>query len=138
MTQPKLGREMLFGGNYGNPVRVAAGEALAEPRGGRALRRRGGGRLEPGEMQAAAAAFVAEAHALAAERRFFHWEPAFPGVWTDWSSAAPPGGFDAVIGNPPWDRMKLQEVEWFAARVPTIAHAQRAADRKANGCAPSA
>ena len=69
---------------------------------------------------------------------FFHWEPAFPGVWTDWSSAAPPGGFDAVIGNPPWDRMKLQEVEWFAARVPTIAHAQRAADRKANGFAPSA
>lgn len=38
--------------------------------------------------------------------------------------------FDAVIGNPPWDRMKLQEVEWFAARVPTIAHAQRAVDRK--------
>jgi len=26
--------------------------------------------------------------------------------------------------------MKLQEVEWFAARVPKIAHAQRAADRK--------
>ena len=35
-----------------------------------------------------------------------------------------------MIGNPPWDRMKLQEVEWFAARVPEIAHAQRAADRK--------
>jgi hypothetical protein len=26
--------------------------------------------------------------------------------------------------------MKLQEVEWFAARVPAIAHAQRASDRK--------
>ena len=25
-------------------------------------------------------------------------------------------GFDAVIGNPPWDRMKLQQVEWFATR----------------------
>lgn len=94
------------------------------------MRRRGGRRLEPSEMQAGAAAFVEQAHALAAERRFLHWEPAFPGVWTDWSSAIPPGGFDAVIGNPPWDRMKLQEVEWFAARVPTIAHAQRAADRK--------
>jgi hypothetical protein len=35
-----------------------------------------------------------------------------------------------VIGNPPWDRMKLQEVEWFAARRPQIALAQRAADRK--------
>jgi hypothetical protein len=81
-------------------------------------------------MQAAAVAFVANARALAAERRFLHWEPAFPGVWTDWSSAAPPGGFDAVIGNPPWDRMKLQEVEWFAARMQEIAHAQRASDRK--------
>src|SRR5690349_10942389 len=49
---------------------------------------------------------------------------------TEWESATPRGGFDAVIGNPPWDRMKLQDVEWFAARVPSIAHAQRASDRK--------
>jgi len=35
-----------------------------------------------------------------------------------------------VIGNPPWDRMKLQQVEWFAARRPDIAKAPRAADRK--------
>jgi hypothetical protein len=35
-----------------------------------------------------------------------------------------------VIGNPPWDRMKMQEVEWFAARVPEIALAQKASDRK--------
>ena len=40
------------------------------------------------------------------------------------------GGFDAVIGNPPWDRMKLQQVEWFAARRREIAMAQRASDRK--------
>src|ERR1019366_4947496 len=40
------------------------------------------------------------------------------------------GGFDAVIGNPPWDRIKLQEVEWFAAREPNIAKAQTAAKRK--------
>jgi hypothetical protein len=127
----ELGREMLFGGNYGNPVQIAAGNPLAAPRDtGTALRRRGGVRIEPAQIQAAAAAFVADARALAAERRFLHWEPAFPGVWTDWSSAAPPGGFDAVIGNPPWDRMKLQKVEWFAARVPSIAHAQRASDRK--------
>lgn len=35
-----------------------------------------------------------------------------------------------MIGNPPWDRMKLQQVEWFAARRPEIAMAPRAADRK--------
>ena len=35
-----------------------------------------------------------------------------------------------VMGNPPWDRMKLQQVEWFAARRPEIALLQRANDRK--------
>ena len=40
------------------------------------------------------------------------------------------GGFDAVIGNPPWGRMKLEQVEWFALRRPEIALAQRAADRR--------
>ena len=43
---------------------------------------------------------------------------------------SPEGGFDAVIGNPPWDRMKLQQVEWFATRRREIALAPRAADRK--------
>ena len=73
---------------------------------------------------------VDKAHALAAEQRFLHWQIAFPGVWRSWTSAAPEGGFDAVIGNPPWDRMKMQEVEWFAARAPTVAKQARAADRK--------
>jgi hypothetical protein len=67
----------------------------------------------------------------ASEIRFFHWELAFPTVWAEVASAARFGGFDAVIGNPPWDRMKLQEVEWFAERKPEIAKAVRAADRKA-------
>ena len=40
-------------------------------------------------------------------------------------------GFDAVIGNPPWDRIKLQEVEWFATRAPELALAPTAAARKA-------
>ena len=29
------------------------------------------------------------------EERFLHWEVAFPGVWTDWESNEPKGGFDA-------------------------------------------
>jgi hypothetical protein len=44
--------------------------------------------------------------------------------------AGTPQGFDALIGNPPWDRIKLQEVEWFAERSPAIAAQARAADRK--------
>ena len=42
----------------------------------------------------------------------------YPGVWRRWQDEQPVGGFDAVIGNPPWDRIKLQEVEWFATRAP--------------------
>jgi hypothetical protein len=72
---------------------------------------------------------LAEARTLVAEERFLHWQVVFPGVWSDWQGDNLTGGFDAIIGNPPWDRMKLQQVEWFAARKPEIALAQRASDR---------
>lgn len=71
-----------------------------------------------------------KARLLIDEERFLHWQAAFPGVWSKWENAEREGGFDAVIGNPPWDRVKLQQVEWFAARRPEIARATRAADRK--------
>ncbi len=67
---------------------------------------------------------------LCDEQHFFHWEIAFPTVWHGLANHQPQGGFDAIIGNPAWDRMKLQEVEWFAARRPEIALQTRAADRK--------
>ena len=68
---------------------------------------------------------------LAEERRMLHWELTFPGVFTDWNPRA--GGFDAVIGNPPWERVKMQEVEWFApeTRRPDIATATPASRRRA-------
>ena len=71
-----------------------------------------------------------KARNLIAEERFLHWQVIFPGVWSEWRYAEPHGGFDAIIGNPPWDRVKLQQVEWFAFRRPEIAHAQRTSDRK--------
>ena len=40
------------------------------------------------------------------------------------------GGFDVVLGNPPWERVKLQEQEFFAARDPDIAAAPNAATRR--------
>ena len=66
---------------------------------------------------------------IADKEGFLHWEVAFPGIWRDWQSTRPQGGFDAVIGNPPWDRIKLQEVEWFATRDTEIALAPTAAAR---------
>ncbi len=74
-------------------------------------------------------ALLDECRVLAKAEGFLHWELAFPVVWPNPGTSVP-GGFDAVIGNPPWDRMKLQEVEWFAERRPEIALQSRAADRK--------
>ena len=73
---------------------------------------------------------LAAALELAGSERFLNWQVAFPGVWSVWEAEELTGGFDAVIGNPPWDRMKLQQVEWFAVRRREIAMAPRAADRK--------
>ena len=70
------------------------------------------------------------ARCIADRESFLHWEVAFPGVWRRWQDARPEGGFDAVIGNPPWDRIKLQEVEWFATRAPALALAPTAAARR--------
>ena len=39
-------------------------------------------------------------------------------------------GFDCVIGNPPWERMKLQEREFFSLPAPEIATATNAAKRR--------
>lgn len=78
-----------------------------------------------GETITAVNALLQDAATLAREERFFHWHTAFPNVWR-----GSDGGFDAVIGNPPWDRIKLQEVEWLAERDLTIARQPRASDRK--------
>ena len=105
----------FFDGQFGDPVRVALGEVKPSN--------------ERPEAQRFAQLLV-KAHGLAAEERFFNWQAAFPGVWTRLESAEPNGGFDVVIGNPPWDRVRLEPVEWFAPRRPEIALARRAADRK--------
>ena len=39
-------------------------------------------------------------------------------------------GFDVMLGNPPWERVKLQEKEWFSTRNEAIATASNAAKRK--------
>ena len=70
------------------------------------------------------------ANEVADRENFLHWEAAFPGVWHRWQDDNPVGGFDAIIGNPPWDRIKLQEVEWFATRSPELALAPTAAARR--------
>lgn len=66
---------------------------------------------------------LATAQALAVENRFFHWPLEFPEVFES-------GGFDVILSNPPWERIKLQEEEFFASRNTAIARAPNAAARK--------
>lgn len=68
------------------------------------------------------APLVGRAQGLAREARAFDWVTEFPDMITA-------GGFDVVLGNPPWERVKLQEQEFFAARDSEIATAPNAAAR---------
>jgi hypothetical protein len=107
-------------------------------------------RARAGDLQAPQ--LLARAQALAAAHRFFHWPLEFPEVFepqvangeghvangesstiryspSTTSPFATPG-FDVVLGNPPWERIKLQEEEFFAGRDAEIAGAPNAAARK--------
>jgi hypothetical protein len=78
-----------------------------------------------------------EVERLRDQYQFFHWHLAFPNVFrlpgkdetpeneqTGWS-----GGFDIVLGNPPWETIKLQDREWFATRRPDISNAANTSAR---------
>ncbi|MEQ8416561.1 MAG: DUF433 domain-containing protein [Imperialibacter sp.] len=63
------------------------------------------------------------ANSCALEYGFFHWPLEFPDVFEK-------GGFDLLLANPPWERIKLQEKEFFIEHDKRIAEAPNAAARK--------
>lgn len=80
---------------------------------------------------------IEETERLSAEYRFFHWHLEFPEVFHVGSGQAGAegpegwaGGFSCLVGNPPWERVKLQEREFFAGRDPEIANASNKATRE--------
>lgn len=77
-------------------------------------------RLGGGQIYGPLEAAVVDA---AGYSRAFHWPLAFPEVMIG------KGGFDVVLGNPPWEVVQLSEEEYFASRVPEIA-ALKGATRK--------
>ena len=106
-------------GRFGDPIPIARGRKAPE-----------GGKAKAGEVERFVAIW-AQARDLLAEERFLNWQIAFPGVWDNWGSKGRQGGFDAVVGNPPWDRFEFEEVPWFAARDRTISMEPSGAKRKA-------
>lgn len=65
---------------------------------------------------------VSQVERLAAQYEFFHWHLAFPEVFAR-------GGFDCVLGNPPWDQLQFRLQEFFAAKAPLVASAATEAAR---------
>ena len=113
--EDKAALHAFFDGRFGDPLQIAQDGTVPE-----------NGTEEAGRFRA----LLERARALAEEERFLNWQVSFPGVWEHLANDRPEGGFDAVIGNPPWERIKLQQVEWFAPRRLEIALAPRAADRR--------
>lgn len=67
----------------------------------------------PNEFGQPAEAALVLAREVAQQRRFFHWELEFPDVFT----ASQPG-FDAMLGNPPWETQKPSSKEFFSNHDP--------------------
>ena len=87
--EDKIAVQNFLTSQLGNPVAIADGTLSLKTHMPRAKR---------------FARLLAQAQALAAEEGFLNWQVAFPGIWQDWEGPTLRGGFDAVIGNPPWDK----------------------------------
>ena len=70
-------------------------------------------------------ALVDDAAVLAIEHGFLHWPLEFPQVFS-----GDRGGFDAVVGNPPWEEVTVEELSFFGLHLPGL-HGMSAGERKA-------
>ncbi|MCX4593855.1 N-6 DNA methylase [Streptomyces sp. NBC_01549] len=93
--------------------------------------------LEDPSGEGVARETCAEIKRLRDQFAFFHWHLEFPEVFSvpDSGQGVSPvtgwaGGFDCVVGNPPWDSVDFREQEFFAQRAPEIAEASRTSVRK--------
>ena len=69
--------------------------------------------------------FKSEVKRIAEKQRFFHWCVEFPEVF------AANKGFDVMCGNPPWDKIKVEDKKWFESHNrANIVNAGTASQRK--------
>jgi hypothetical protein len=78
---------------------------------------------------------VADVEAISAEYRFLHWELTFADIFTA------RGGFDLVLGNPPWLNITWSESGILGERNPLVAirklNATELANQRSMDCRPS-
>jgi hypothetical protein len=101
---------------FGDPLKIATGElviAVPDDDGTQPMLAALG---EADQRRRLAATLVADARALTGRERFIHWPVVFPNTWRNLAQPVPDGGFDAIIGNPPYVRQ-----ERLAARKPALA-----------------
>ena len=67
--------------------------------------------------------FRNEISAVAKSNRYFHWCVEFPEVFAN------NGGFDVMCGNPPWDKLQMEDEKWFLGKDNDIVHAANQAAR---------
>ncbi len=67
--------------------------------------------------------FKNEVLAAAKKYRFFHWCVEFPEVFAN------EGGFDVMCGNPPWDKLQMEDEKWFVGKNQQIVDASNQAAR---------
>jgi hypothetical protein len=105
----QVGVAAFFGGSYGDPRAIAAGAAPRAPPPEDArleAKLRAERKVPQRDAFDSFTAWLARARALIADLRPLHWQPGFPGLWREWAGENPSGGFDAVIGNPPYVRQE--------------------------------
>ena len=68
--------------------------------------------------------FKEEVEKVSLEHRFFHWCVEFPEVF------ASNGGFDVMCGNPPWDKLQMEDERWFVGKDMDIVNAPNQSKRK--------
>ena len=59
---------------------------------------------------------------IADHYNFFHYHLEFPEVFEK-------GGFDCLLGNPPWEKINLEDKEFFAIRKPSISAIKNSSKR---------
>ncbi len=107
--------QALVKGSFGDPVKLLRGGIeleIPEPRSETELEKQkrqitNGQKYDPHELAFRLAEWLPDLQASFNRARFLHWQVAFPGMWTEWESVELHGGFDAVIGNPPYVRQEL-------------------------------